>query len=91
MGQVAVENQTQLDLFGRHVNRASRVEGIADAGQIYLTYPVFDSARGWLASARGIARVEKPRQLGAEGHQGAGGHLRGGRHPVLAAPSPGRG
>ena len=53
MGQVAVENQTQLDLFGRHVNRASRVEGIADAGQIYLTYPVFDSARGWLASGKG--------------------------------------
>jgi class 3 adenylate cyclase len=50
MGQVAVENQTQIDLFGRHVNRASRVEGLADAGQIYLTYPVFDSARGWLAS-----------------------------------------
>jgi len=53
MGQVAVENQTQIDLFGRHVNRASRVEGLADAGQIYLTYPVFDSARGWLASGRG--------------------------------------
>ncbi len=53
MGQVAVENQTQLDLFGRHVNRASRVEGLADAGQIYLTYPVFDSARGWLASGKG--------------------------------------
>jgi class 3 adenylate cyclase len=53
MGQVAVENQTQLDLFGRHVNRASRVEGIADAGQIYLTYSVFDSARGWLASGKG--------------------------------------
>jgi class 3 adenylate cyclase len=52
MGQVAVENQTQLDLFGRHVNRASRVEGIADAGQIYLTYPVFDSARGWLAAGK---------------------------------------
>ena len=52
MGQVAVENQTQLDLFGRHVNRASRVEGLADAGQIYLTYPVFDSARGWLASGK---------------------------------------
>jgi class 3 adenylate cyclase len=50
MGQVAVENQTQLDLFGRHVNRASRVEGLADAGQIFLTYPVFDSARGWLSS-----------------------------------------
>ena len=50
MGQVAVENQTQLDLFGRHVNRASRVEGLADAGQIFLTYPVFDSARGWIAT-----------------------------------------
>jgi class 3 adenylate cyclase len=52
MGQVAVENQTQLDLFGRHVNRASRVEGLADAGQIFLTYPVFDSARGWLSSGK---------------------------------------
>ena len=48
MGQVAVENQAQFDLVGRHVNRASRVETLADAGQIYLTYPVFDSARGWL-------------------------------------------
>jgi class 3 adenylate cyclase len=53
MGQVAVENQTQLDLFGRHVNRASRVESLADDGQIYLTYPVFDSARGWLRSDAG--------------------------------------
>jgi len=52
MGQVAVENQTQIDLFGRHVNRASRVEGLADAGQIYLTYSVFDSARGWMASGK---------------------------------------
>jgi class 3 adenylate cyclase len=59
MGQVAVENQTQLDLFGRHVNRASRVEGIADAGQIYLTYSVFDSARGWLASGKGGALAWK--------------------------------
>jgi class 3 adenylate cyclase len=50
MGQVAVENQAQLDLVGRHVNRASRVEALADAGQVYLTYPVFDSARGWLRS-----------------------------------------
>ena len=30
MGQVAVENQAQLDLVGRHVNRASRVEALAD-------------------------------------------------------------
>jgi class 3 adenylate cyclase len=53
MGQVAVENQAQFDLVGRHVNRASRVEALADAGQIYLTYPVFDSARGWLRSQAG--------------------------------------
>ncbi len=52
MGQVTVENQMQLDLFGRHVNRASRVESLADGGQIYLTYPVFDSAKGWLESNR---------------------------------------
>lgn len=53
MGQVAVENQAQLDLVGRHVNRASRVEALADEGQVYLTYPVFDSARGWLRSHTG--------------------------------------
>ncbi len=53
MGQVAVENQAQFDLVGRHVNRASRVEALADAGQIFLTYPVFDSARGWLRSQAG--------------------------------------
>lgn len=48
MGQVTVENNINLDLFGRHVNRASRVEGLADGGQIYMTYPVFDSSKGWL-------------------------------------------
>ncbi len=53
MGQVAVENQAQFDLVGRHVNRASRVESMADEGQIYLTYPVFDSARGWLRAQTG--------------------------------------
>ena len=49
MGQVTVENNINLDLFGRHVNRASRVEGLADGGQIYMTYPIFDSAKGWLS------------------------------------------
>ncbi len=48
MGQVALENEIDLDLFGRHVNRAARVEGLADGKQIYMTYPVFDSARGWI-------------------------------------------
>lgn len=49
MGQVTVEDKMSLDVFGRHVNRASRVEGLAEGGHIYLTYSVFDSAKGWLA------------------------------------------
>lgn len=49
MGQVTVEGEVTQDIFGRHVNRASRVEGLADGGQIYLSYTVFDSARGWLS------------------------------------------
>ena len=49
MGQVVVEEAVRPDVFGRHVNRAARVEGLADGGQILLTLPVYDSARGWLA------------------------------------------
>ncbi len=52
MGQIAIENDINLDLFGRHVNRASRVEGLADGKQVYMTYPVFDSARGWIEQHR---------------------------------------
>ena len=51
MGQVTAENEVNLDVFGRHVNRASRIVGMAGGGQIYLTYGVFDSARGWLSTA----------------------------------------
>jgi len=49
MGQVTVEDKMSLDVFGRHVNRASRVEGLAAGGHLYMTYSVFDSAKGWLA------------------------------------------
>jgi class 3 adenylate cyclase len=49
MGQVTTENTVDLDVFGRHVNRASRMETLAGGGQVLLTYPVIDSARGWLA------------------------------------------
>jgi class 3 adenylate cyclase len=47
-GQVTTEDNVSGDVFGRHVNRASRVEALADGGQLLVTYPVFDSARGWL-------------------------------------------
>jgi class 3 adenylate cyclase len=50
MGQVTIDDAIQADVFGRHVNRASRIESLADGGQIYLSYSVFDSAKGWLAS-----------------------------------------
>jgi len=48
MGQVVVEDAVQSDVFGRHVNRAARVESIAHERQILLTLPVYDSAFGWL-------------------------------------------
>lgn len=48
MGQVSIASNLQADVFGRHVNRAARIESLADGGQIYLSYAVFDSAKGWL-------------------------------------------
>ncbi len=48
MGQTVIENKIQTDLFGRHVNKASRIESLASGGHIYLSYPVFDSVKGWL-------------------------------------------
>ncbi len=52
MGQVTVEDNVDADVFGRHVNRASRVEGMAAGGQVLMTYTVFDSARAWLSTPR---------------------------------------
>ncbi len=60
MGQVTMEDKISLDVFGRHVNRASRVEGLADGGHVYLTYGVFDSAKGYLA--------DKPDEVGWVNH-----------------------
>ena len=55
MGQVTVEDKMSLDVFGRHVNRASRVEGLAEGGHVYMTYSVFDSAKSWLSEKTGDA------------------------------------
>ena len=48
MGQTVLENKMQTDLFGRHVNKAARIEGLASGGHIYLSYTVFDSIKSWL-------------------------------------------
>jgi class 3 adenylate cyclase len=34
MGQITVKDDINPDIFGRHVNRASRVESLADGGQV---------------------------------------------------------
>lgn len=48
MGQTVLENKMHVDLFGRHVNKASRIEGLAAGGQVFISYPVFDSVKSWL-------------------------------------------
>jgi class 3 adenylate cyclase len=53
MGQTVIENKMQTDLFGRHVNKASRVEGLAAGGHIYISYPVFDSIKSWILDSPG--------------------------------------
>jgi len=58
MGQVTVEENVQIDVFGRHVNRAARIESLAQGGQILMSYSVFDSAQGWFVAQKNIASVE---------------------------------
>lgn len=48
MGQVSVDDAFQHDVFGRHVNRASRIESIAGGGQVLCSQAVWDNAAGWL-------------------------------------------
>ena len=55
MGQTVIENKIQTDLFGRHVNKASRVESLAAGGHIYITYSVYDSVKSWLLDVTGVA------------------------------------
>jgi class 3 adenylate cyclase len=48
MGQVSVEDHIMPDVFGTHVNLASRVMSLARGGQVLVSGSVWDNASGWL-------------------------------------------
>lgn len=50
MGQVSVKSSFGIvaDVFGRHVNRAARIEALAEPGHILTSFHVYDCAVGWL-------------------------------------------
>jgi len=48
MGQVSLEDAIQPDIFGGQVNKSSRIESIAQGGQILTSKEVRDNAIGWL-------------------------------------------
>ncbi|MFC1619426.1 macro domain-containing protein, partial [Candidatus Neomarinimicrobiota bacterium] len=52
-----VERAISLDVFGRHVNKASRICSQAKGEQVLLSYPVYDSAFGWVKGA-GYENIE---------------------------------
>ena len=41
---------TVLEVFGRHVNRAARIESFAQPGHVLASYAVYDFSVGWLRS-----------------------------------------
>jgi hypothetical protein len=46
MGQVTIDNKIGHDIFGRHVNKAARVESQASGGQILATQTVVETLKG---------------------------------------------
>jgi len=48
LGQVSIEDAIQPDIFGRHVNRASRIESIAKGSQVLTSLSVWENATGWV-------------------------------------------
>jgi class 3 adenylate cyclase/CheY-like chemotaxis protein len=50
MGQVSVKSSFGIvaDVFGRHINRAARIEALAEPGHILTSFHVYDCAVGWL-------------------------------------------
>jgi class 3 adenylate cyclase/CheY-like chemotaxis protein len=50
LGQVSRETQGGLvkDVFGRHVNRAARIQSLAEPEHVLVSFVVYDCAVGWL-------------------------------------------
>ena len=48
MGQVSVEDHIVPDVFGTHINLASRVMSLSAGGQVLVTGSVWENASGWL-------------------------------------------
>ncbi len=48
LGQVAVENNISMDIFGRHVNKAARIMSISPGGQVLTSQSIWDNVSGWL-------------------------------------------
>lgn len=73
MGQTVIENKIQTDLFGRHVNKASRIESLASGGHVYASYTVFDSVKSalidranaaWILHGRyRLKGIERPEEI----------------------------
>jgi CheY-like chemotaxis protein len=52
MGQVAAKRKQGItvEIFGRHVHRAARIQALAKPGHILTSFSVYDCAVGWLKS-----------------------------------------
>jgi class 3 adenylate cyclase/CheY-like chemotaxis protein len=50
MGQVTVKSTNNIvkDIFGRHVNRAARIESITEPEHVLTSFTVYDCSVGWL-------------------------------------------
>jgi tetratricopeptide (TPR) repeat protein len=81
---VALVQNLSADIFGNHVNIASRIEALAKGGQIFLSRTVYDSAHSWVrsefikykyhgkAKLKGIEGKEDIYQVGMEGDDFSG-------------------
>ncbi len=76
---LAIDNEGKLDYFGQTVNIAARVQGLASAGEIWITENFYDACDAeWILGGAGF-EAEK-RRVNTEGRE-----RRSGRIPVPLA------